>query len=143
MIDYASHEILSLSNPLYWLISITGEPWPTYFILNIFASTLALVWLPIGIWRIRRSDDAKALILASLWLFWTYVPFEVIYLTGRVEYYYYTVQMVPALALGGAYLVSSSNFPRPFRFLIFGGTIVWFAMFFPLSQPFLPKIFLP
>ena len=143
MVSYASHEILSWSNPLYWLISITGEPWPTYFILNIFASTLALVWLPIGIWRIRRSGNARALILASVWLFWTYVPFEIIYLTGRVEYYYYAVQMVPALALGGAYIVSSSKFSGSFRFLILCGTIVWFAMFFPLSQPFLPKIFVP
>src|SRR5207237_7595225 len=130
----------SFSNPLYWLVSVTAEQWGGYyFLLNIFISALALVWLPVGIWRIRREGEAaRALVLASVWLLWTYLPYEVIYLAGRVEYYYYTVQIVPALALGGAYLISSSRFARPLAIFVIGGAVVWFALFFPLSHPFLP-----
>lgn len=144
MISFLSSETFPWSNPLYWLVSITGEYWGTYYIPNIFASTLALVWLPIGVWMARkRGRGAKALVLASLWLLWTYLPFEPIYLTGRVEYLYYTVQMVPALALGGAYVLASSRFPRPLALLLIGCSVAWFVLFFPLNQSYLPQAFLP
>ncbi len=144
MLYFGFHEVLTWSNPLYWLISIAAESWGTYYILNIFASALALIWLPIGIWRIRRAGgEARALILASLWLIWTYVPYEIFYLAGRVEYYYYAVQMVPALALGGAYLLASGGFPKSLKALVILGSIVWFILFFPPDQSFLPQAFKP
>ncbi|MDA4123550.1 MAG: glycosyltransferase family 39 protein [Thaumarchaeota archaeon] len=74
---------------------------------------------------------------AALWFAFTFVPYVLIFLYGRVTYPYYILAADPALAIGMAYVMTRRWFPRGIAYILLAAVFGWFFLFYP-DKSFLP-----
>ncbi len=74
---------------------------------------------------------------AAMWFAFTYLPYVLLFFYGRVTYPYYVLAAEPALAIGMAWVMTRKWFPREVAYIVLGGVIGWFVVFYP-DQSFLP-----
>jgi hypothetical protein len=74
---------------------------------------------------------------ALLWFAFTYFPYFAIYLYGRVTYPFYLIPAIPAIAIGCAYIFTRRWFPREVAYILLGGVLLWFFLYYP-DKSFLP-----
>jgi len=112
-----------------WLIYVWG------------AYTAYLWWKTKGMpARFSFDSDAREFKLARLALVWVLVVFLWylgLFYFGRLTYPFYFISAVPALAMGAAYSLTRSWFPRSIAYIVLGGVILWFFIFYP-DKSFLP-----
>jgi hypothetical protein len=72
-----------------------------------------------------------------VWLLWTYLPYLVLWVYGRVTYPFYLVPAVPSLASGAAYVTTRDWFPYALALSYVAFAAVFFFVFFPVKD-FLP-----
>jgi len=75
---------------------------------------------------------------ALLWFAFTYFPYFAISAYGRVTYPFYLLPAIPAIAIGGAYLLTRRWFPREVSYVLLGGIFLWFFLYYP-DKDFLPS----
>jgi 4-amino-4-deoxy-L-arabinose transferase-like glycosyltransferase len=112
----------SATNPLDWL---------TYFPPVVFSQSIMMVanyplvwmcfaWVPFGLVKLRSlrvAQEGKVLILAGSIFIWNLASNIVIFsVFGRAVFEWYFLPAVPAMAMGGAYLVTLSWLPRWARY---------------------------
>jgi dolichyl-phosphate-mannose-protein mannosyltransferase len=119
-----------------------------YGITNQFEVWMAYLWgaYVVYLWRKTRGatfaseQEGRDFRIARLALFWFLVVFLAyvgLYLYGRITYPYYFIQAVPALAMGAAYFLTRSWFPRGVSYIVLAGVFIWFFIFYP-DKSFLP-----
>jgi len=119
-----------------------------YGITDQFEVWLVYLWgaYTVYIWRKTKGavfaseSEARDFTLARLALVWFLVVFLAyvgLYFYGRITYPYYFISAVPALAMGGVYFLTRSWFPRSIAYIVLGGVVLWFFLFYP-DKSFLP-----
>jgi dolichyl-phosphate-mannose-protein mannosyltransferase len=108
----------SATNPLDWLTyfppvvlsqaMVTAPNYPLVW--------LAFAWVPLGAWRFRAlrvAREGRVLLLAGSIFVWNVASNLAIFsVFGRAVFEWYFLPAVPALAMGGAYLVTRPGIPR-------------------------------
>lgn len=87
--------------------------------------------------RAPLSGDLRLATFALVFFLWEYVPYIFLMGAGRVTYPFYFVAAVPAVALGAAYWISRSWFPRSLMYVYLGAAFFFFLVYFP-DKGFLP-----
>jgi len=115
-----------------------------YGVANVVIVWMVFLWVPLalyGIFRARREAaihrDERFLYLMAVWFLWTYVPYVLLWLYGRVTYPFYLVPAVPALASGAAYVTTREWFPFLVALAYVAFALFVFFLFFPVKD-FLP-----
>jgi predicted membrane-bound dolichyl-phosphate-mannose-protein mannosyltransferase len=119
-----------------------------YGITNKLETWLTFLWAPYVIYLLvkqRRnkieqettSADFRLANFSLFWLIWTYFPYVLLYLFGRVTYPFYLLPAVPAMAIGGAYILSREWFPRIVALFFLVAVFGWFLLYYP-DKSFLP-----
>jgi hypothetical protein len=133
-----------------------------YGITNLLETWTVFVWIPLVVYLLYRqfrrpqpvldqfgfeggaappspllSGEVKFAGLALVWFLWAYLPYIALFLAGRVTYPFYFVPAIPAVAMGCAYWVTRSWFPRPLLALFMVMIFVFFFIYFP-DKGFLP-----
>jgi dolichyl-phosphate-mannose-protein mannosyltransferase len=119
-----------------------------YGITNQFEVWMTYLWgaYVVYLWRRTRGAqfaseqegrDFRLARLALLWFLVVFLAYVALYLYGRITYPYYFVQAVPALAMGAAYFLTRSWFPRGVSYIVLAGVFLWFFIFYP-DKSFLP-----
>lgn len=116
-----------------------------YGVANPIVVWLVFAWVPLVLVRafrrrpagVERDPDDRAGVFMLFWFFWTYFPFVLLWMEGRVTYPFYMVSIVPALAGGAAYFVTREWFPSKAAMLYLLGAFGWFFLYFPVKD-FLP-----
>ena len=72
-----------------------------------------------------------------MWLLIVFIGYLFLFFYGRITYPYYFISAVPALAMGGAYFLTRSWFPREIAYIFLAGVFLWFFIFYP-DKAFLP-----
>ena len=119
-----------------------------YGITNQFEVWLVYLWgaYVVYLWRKTKGTgfasesegrDFRMARLALLWFLVVFLAYVALYFYGRVTYPYYFIQAVPALAMGAAYFLTRSWFPREIAYIVLAGVFLWFFIFFP-DKSFLP-----
>ena len=85
----------------------------------------------------RTSEDFRLARFALLWVLVVFFAYVALFFYGRVTYPYYFIQAVPALAIGSAYFLTRSWFPRGIAYIVLAGVFLWFFIFYP-DKSFLP-----
>ena len=99
----------------------------------LLASAIPLAALFTG-WYAWRTRDRLALWAVS-WTLANYAPYVLLALfTPRIMYIYYTLPLVPAFAVGTAFLLTRAGLPRPVRWAYLGAYLIGFAAYFPFRQ---------
>jgi len=120
-----------------------------YGITNMLTVWMAFLWVPLVFfrWALGRrggsspkepEGDVRASALALIWFLWTYLPYLLLWIYGRVTYPFYFLPAVPALVLGTAFALSRDWFPRRMAVIFIIAAFVWFFWFFP-NKGFLPE----
>jgi len=120
----------------YYGVTNQFEVWLVY----LWGAYTAYLW-----WKTRGAtfaseSGAKEFRLARFALIWFLVVFLgylLLFYYGRITYPYYFISAVPSLAIGGAYLLTRSWFPRPVAYIFLVGVFLWFFIFYP-DKSFLP-----
>ena len=84
-----------------------------------------------------KAKEFRLARLALLWVLIVFVAYVILFLYGRVTYPYYFIQAVPALAMGSAYFLTRSWFPKGISYIVLAGVFLWFFIFYP-DKSFLP-----
>ena len=116
-----------------------------YGVGNVVIVWMVYFWVPLAVYemvRASRGTEAgkKAAgfpTLLVVWLFWTYVPYVLLWLYGRVTYPFYLVPAVPALVMGAGYAATRDWFPRRLAVAYVVFALAFFFLFFPVKD-FLP-----
>ena len=129
-----------------------------YGVTNFLETWTVFVWLPLMVyvlyaWYRRRGSsldqfgfvgespgmprELKFAGLTLVWFIWTYLPYLVIFFTGRVTYPFYVIPAIPAMAMGAAWWVTREWFPRRLMWLYMAMVFVFFLVYFP-DKGFLP-----
>jgi 4-amino-4-deoxy-L-arabinose transferase-like glycosyltransferase len=122
----------------YYGVTDQFEVWLIY----LWGSYTGYLW-----WKTRGTtfasdSDAREFKLARLALIWLLVVFfgyVALYLYGRITYPYYFITAVPSLAIGAAYFMTRSWFPRSVAYIVLAGVFLWFFIFYP-DKSFLPTM---
>jgi len=113
-------------------------------VANVVVVWMVFLWVPLalyGVIRARRQAvpqrDVNFALLMVVWFLWTYVPYVLLWLYGRVTYPFYLVPAIPALASGAAYVTTREWFPYllALAYVAFAG--FFFFLYFPVKD-FLP-----
>ena len=138
-----------------------------YGVTNFLETWTVFVWVPLvvyALYRWRRDQEAgegaevqegpelpaasppppkgvpgdlRFAGLALVMFLWSYVPYLLLLVAERVTYPFYFVPGIPAVALGAAYWVSRSWFPRWLLYVYVAMVMVFFVIYFP-DKAFLP-----
>ncbi|MDA4122742.1 MAG: glycosyltransferase family 39 protein [Thaumarchaeota archaeon] len=100
---------------IYWMVDLSNNP----VLLG-----LILLWIPFGAWALLRrgkkvGPEDRLFALAALLFFTTFTANLIIYLGGRIVWIWYLLPLIPALSLGGGYLLTRKEIPRFARVAIF------------------------
>jgi hypothetical protein len=120
----------------YYGITNQFEVWLAYF----WGAYVVYLWRKTGGSQSASESEGRDFRLARLALLWVLVVFlayVALFFYGRVTYPYYFIQAVPALAMGAAYFLTRSWFPRGISYIVLGGVFLWFFIFYP-DKSFLP-----
>lgn len=85
----------------------------------------------------KPDPSLKLAGFALLWFALTYFPYFGIYYYGRVTYPFYILPAIPAICIGGAYILSRKWFPREVAYILLAGVFLWFFLYYP-DKSFLP-----
>ncbi|MDG6900938.1 MAG: glycosyltransferase family 39 protein [Nitrososphaerota archaeon] len=118
-----------------------------YGVNNVIVLWLVFVWVPIVLYRLLKkrpegesiSRDDRTMLVMLVWFAWSYLPYIVLWLYGRVTYPFYILPAVPALATGAAYFVTRDWFPKKVVWFYLAAAFAWFVWYFPLKD-FLPTV---
>ncbi len=98
------------------------------------------IWLvtPLSIYLVARRRLNEGLVLTLLWIIGTYLPLIGMSLVfNRIEYPFYFINTLPALALGLPLTISMLNVEKQVKDVIlaafFGWTVASFLLYFPLN----------
>jgi len=83
------------------------------------------------------TGELKFAAFALVLFFWSYVPYVVLFLGGRVTYPFYFIPAVPAMAMGTTYWLTRSWFPKWLMYVYVVMAFVFFFIYFPYKG-FLP-----
>lgn len=130
-----------------------------YGVTNLIETWTVFVWIPLAAYALyahfRRpwpileqfgfggaggSDmpgETRLAALALVMFVWSYFPYILLFLAGRVTYPFYFIPAVPAAAMGCSYWVSRSWFPRWLMAVYVGAVFLFFFVYFP-EKAFLP-----
>jgi len=106
------------TNPLDWFTYFPPVSFPTALVLapNYPLVWMSFVWVPLGAVRVARrkfDSDLKPVALAGSILVWNLASDIWLYLdVNRVVFEWYLLPVVPAFAIGGAYLLTRPSTPR-------------------------------
>ncbi len=145
---FVSRELVN-NVPKYVLLGYWG-------VTDFFEIWLTWIWVPyVGylaykLWTSRAAIvqdvttalniDTPSFRLASFALLWyliAYLPYIGLYVYGRVTYPYYMLPVMPAIAIGCAFLLTRKWFPREVAYVLLGGVFLWFFLYYP-DKNFLP-----
>ncbi len=122
-----------------------------YGITNQFEVWMVYLWgaYIVYLWRKTRGtsfaseaerNEFGLARLSLLWVLIIFFAYVALFFYGRVTYPYYFIQAVPALAIGAAYFLTRSWFPKEISYIVLGGVFLWFFIFYP-DKSFLPEQF--
>ena len=83
------------------------------------------------------SGELRFAAFALVLFLWSYVPYVVLFLAGRVTYPFYFLPAVPAMAMGTTYWLTRTWFPRWLVYVYVAMAFVFFFIYFPFKG-FLP-----
>jgi hypothetical protein len=86
---------------------------------------------------VALPGELKFAAFALVLFLWSYVPYVVLFLGGRVTYPFYFLPAVPAIAMGASYWMTRSWFPRWLMYVYVLMAFVFFFIYFPYKG-FLP-----
>jgi hypothetical protein len=120
----------------YYGVTNQFEVWLVYL---WGAYTAYLWWKSKGVNFSSESEAREFQVarLALLWFLVIFVGYLGLFFYGRITYPYYFISAVPSLAIGGAYCLTRSWFPRPVAYIFLAGVFLWFFIFYP-DKSFLP-----
>ncbi len=116
-----------------------------YGIASLVVVWMVFIWIPLAAARLvkgRRagtplSADDRFGVFLTVWFLWSYVPYIVLWLFGRVTYPFYIVPAIPALAAGAAYFLTREWFPSKMAIVYLVAAFGIFFLYFPVKD-FLP-----
>jgi 4-amino-4-deoxy-L-arabinose transferase-like glycosyltransferase len=115
-----------------------------YGISNVVIVWMLFVWLPLVTYKAYKargkgepSPDDKFAYFSAVWFLWTYVPYLILWLYGRVTYPFYLVTAIPALVAGTAYFITRSWFSYKLALVYVLFAFFLFLLYFPVKD-FLP-----
>jgi 4-amino-4-deoxy-L-arabinose transferase-like glycosyltransferase len=120
----------------YYGVTNQFEVW----LLYLWGGYVVYLWRKTRIAKFASEGAAKEFNMARLALIWVLLVLFLyvgLYLYGRITYPYYFIQAVPALAIGSAYFLTRSWFPRGVSYIVLAGVFAWFFIFYP-DKSFLP-----
>ena len=120
----------------YYGVTDQFEVWLIY----LWGGYTVYTWWKTRGTKFASESEAKDFALARLALIWFLVVFLAylfLFYYGRITYPYYFISAVPSLAMGGAYFLTRSWFPRPIAYILLAGVFLWFFIFYP-DKSFLP-----
>jgi 4-amino-4-deoxy-L-arabinose transferase-like glycosyltransferase len=120
----------------YYGITNQFEVWLTYF----WGAYVVYLWRKTRGTTFASESDGRDFRLARLALIWFLVvilAYVALFFYGRITYPYYFIQAIPALAIGAAYFLTRSWFPREVSYIVLAGVFLWFFIFYP-DKSFLP-----
>jgi 4-amino-4-deoxy-L-arabinose transferase-like glycosyltransferase len=120
----------------YYGVTNQFEVWLVY----LWGGYTAYLWWKTRGKTIASESDATEFRLARIALLWflvVFIGYVALFYYGRITYPYYFISAVPSLAIGGAYFLTRSWFPRPVAYIFLAGVFLWFFIFYP-DKAFLP-----
>jgi hypothetical protein len=132
-----------------------------YGVTNFLETWTIYIWIPLAAFSLYRfyrrkqptlevfgfenagsnsvafPGELKFAAFALILFLWSYVPYVVLFLAGRVTYPFYFLPAVPAVAMGATYWVTRNWFPRWLMYVYVGMAFVFFFIYFPYKG-FLP-----
>ena len=132
-----------------------------YGVTNFLETWTIYIWIPLVAYSLYRyfkqkqptldtfgpegvvSDSAsltgemRFASFALILFLWSYVPYLALFFAGRVTYPFYFLPAVPAVAMGAAYWITRSWFPRWLMYVYVAMALVFFFIYFPYKG-FLP-----
>jgi hypothetical protein len=118
------------TNPLDWLTYLPPIAFPTALVLavNYPLVWMSFVWVPVAVVKLgkRQIDpDLKPLVLAAFIFIWNIGSDLWLFSdVNRVVFEWYILPVVPAFAIGGAYLLTRPRTPRWLLYSAAGVVIV-------------------
>ena len=115
-----------------------------YGVANVVVVWMVFLWVPLALYALFRARkqatpkrEADFALLMVVWFLWTYVPYVLLWLYGRVTYPFYLVPAIPALASGAAYVTTKEWFPYLLALAYLAFAAFFFFLYFPVKD-FLP-----
>jgi 4-amino-4-deoxy-L-arabinose transferase-like glycosyltransferase len=108
-----------------WYFFLTSFYWAEGLSNNQILLWLILLWIPFGLWALfkgrggRTTPENRLFVFAGLLFATTFAANGLIYLGGRIVWIWYLLPVIPALSLGGAYLLTRQEIPSRIRAAIF------------------------
>ena len=90
-----------------------------------------------GVSPVPMTGEMRFAAFALVLFLWSYVPYVVLFLAGRVTYPFYFLAAVPAMAMGTSYWLTRSWFPKWLVYVYVVMAFVFFFIYFPYKG-FLP-----
>ena len=131
-----------------------------YGVTNLLETWTVYVWVPLVAYAIytyfrrrapsleefgfqpeeqaRATGETKYAAFTLTLFLWSYVPYVFLFLAGRVTYPFYVIPAIPAMAMGAAYWISRSWFPRWLMWIYLAMVVGFFLVYFP-DKAFLPQ----
>jgi predicted membrane-bound dolichyl-phosphate-mannose-protein mannosyltransferase len=106
------------ATPFSWFTSLFPNKWAVGLSDNPTLLLLVCVWMPVGLYLYWKSDrkqtppENRLFVFAALLFGSVFSEDLLFYVGGRIDWIWYSLTMVPALALGGAYLLTREGLPR-------------------------------
>lgn len=106
------------ANPLDFLTYLPPIAFATALVLvvNYPLVWMSYVWTPLVVWKLGKrqiGNEEKPVLLAALILIWNTVSNVYVYsFLGRNVFEWYLLPVVPAFAIGGAYIVTRQWMPK-------------------------------
>ena len=106
------------TNPVDWLTYYPPVVFPQYLVLapNYILVWLSLIWVPFAAFKLKAmkaTPDGRALLLAFCLFSWNVGSDLFVYVgLGRPVFEWYLLPAVPALAIGGAFILTRKKVPR-------------------------------
>jgi predicted membrane-bound dolichyl-phosphate-mannose-protein mannosyltransferase len=85
----------------------------------------------------EMSGETRFAAFALVFFLWSYVPYILLFLGGRVTYPFYFVPAIPAVAMGAAYWLNKNWFPKALIVVFLLAAFMFFLVYFP-DKAFLP-----
>jgi len=102
----------SFLTSIYWMEGLSNNPVLLWLIF---------LWVPLGLWSLfkarrgRVTAENRLFVFAALLFGATFSANGLIYLGGRIVWIWYLLPVIPALSLGGGYLLSRQEIPSKIR----------------------------
>ena len=115
---YSCTACWAATNPLDWFTFFPPVVFPEALpmVTNYLLVWLWFIWVPIAVWhfgRLKDSPEGKILLLALLIFAWNVASDIWLFAAvGRAVFEWYMLPAIPALAIGGAYLLTRPWIPK-------------------------------